>query len=173
MPEDINDFINRFGSDDAVSDEQAMQQYYQRLSTQAPKEEDFANPQIHQGATEYLGKLPDDQFQKAAGSAYSQMEPEQQQDVVAGLLAALKQAGVNVGALTGSLGMESTDPQKMSTEDYTRLANYTRQEHPEAMQQVMADKPMWLKALGHPVILGALGMLASRWLQKNQQQRNQ
>ena len=69
--------------------------------------------------------------------------------------------------------MNQTDPQKMAPEDYARLANYTRHEHPEAMQQVVADKPWYLKALGNPVVLGALGMIAAKWLRGRSQQDQQ
>lgn len=159
MADNIDDFMQRFGGDDAMSDKQA-----QNLT-----DEDYANKDLHKGAVEYLGKLPDDEFQSAATKAYSSMKPEQQEGLVSSLINALQGAGVNVGALGGNLGMQTSDPQNMSSDDYARLANYTRREHPEAMQQAMAEKPMWLKALSHPAVLGALGLLASRWLRNREQ----
>lgn len=158
MPDDVDDFMKKFGGPDAMDEQQARQ-----LSDADYKNEDF-----HRGAVEYLGKLPDDEFNQAATTAYSKMDSDQQQGLVQSLLSALQGAGVNVGALGNTLGMETSDPANMSSDDYARLANYTRHEHPEALQQTMAEKPMWLKALSNPAVLGALGFLASRWLRKRQ-----
>jgi hypothetical protein len=69
------------------------------------------------------------------------------------------------------LGLSTADPRQMTSDDYARLANYTRREQPEAMQQVVAEKPWWLKALGHPVVMGTLGMIAAKWLRNSQQNR--
>lgn len=158
MAEDVDDFMKRFGSEGAMDEEQA-----QKLS-----DADYENTDFHRGATEYLGKLPDDEFQQAATKAYSSMDTQQQHGLVQSLLSALEGAGVNLGSLGNSLGMQTSDPRNMSSDDYARLANYTRHEHPEALQKTMAEKPMWLKALTNPAVLGALGFLASRWLKRRE-----
>jgi len=161
MADNVDDFMKKFGGEDAMDEKQARQ-----LS-----DADYENADFHRGATEYLGKLPDEEFNQAAGKAYSSMDSHQQQGLAQSLLSALQGAGVNLGALGNSLGMQTSDPQNMSSEDYARLANYTRREHPEALQKTMAEKPMWLKALTSPAVLGALGFLASRWLRNRESGR--
>jgi len=176
MGETIDDFIRRFGGgggEDSEEQRSQAQQYYDKFVSTHPDHEAFNREDLQQGATEYLGKLPDEEFQQAASQSFSQMDPQQQQGLVASLLGALKASGVNLDSLAGNLGMSQDNPQQqMAPDDYARLANYARREHPEAMQQVVADKPWYLKALGHPVVLGALGMIAAKWL-RNREQGNQ
>ena len=52
----------------------------------------------------------------------------------------------------------------MSTDDAARVLNYTRQEHPELLKQTVQDKPWLVKAMGNPVVMGALGMAAMKLL---------
>ncbi len=166
MGETIDDFIRRFGGEAEGEEERASQaeRFYDKFVSKKPEDEEFDPQALHEGATEYLGKLPDDQFREAASQSYSQMEPRERQGLLGSLLGALRGSGVDLESIARSLGLSQTDPDKMDPDDYARLADYTRREHPEAMRQVMADKPWYLKALGNPVVLGALGMIAAHWL---------
>lgn len=71
MPGTVDDFMNRFGGGGTIDDRDA-QQYHDRFVSTHPNDRDFDNQTYNQSATEYLGKLPDDQFQEAASNAYSQ-----------------------------------------------------------------------------------------------------
>jgi hypothetical protein len=42
--------------------------------------------------------------------------------------------------------------------------NYARKEHPEALRQTVKEKPWLIKALGNPIVLGALTMAATKLL---------
>lgn len=165
MPGTVDDFMKRFGGNDAVNDQDASQ-YFDRFASNHENDRDFDNGELHQGASEYLGKLPDDQFQQAAQSAFSQAAPAQQQGLLGGMLGGLQGRGVDLGSLAGMLGLGSANPQQMSAEDYARVANYTRREHPEVMQQTVAKQPWFIKAMGNPIVMGALGMIASRMMRK-------
>jgi hypothetical protein len=163
MAETVDDFIQRFGGSGTVDDQQAMQ-YHDKFVSTDPADKSFDNQAYHQGATEYLGKLPDDEFQQTAKSAYEKVEPQQQQGLIGSLLGALQGRGVGLGSLAGMLGLGSTNPQQMGADDYAKVANYARREQPEAMQQAVAEKPFLLKAMGNPIVMGALGMVAARML---------
>ena len=169
MPDTVDDFIQRFGggggsSGGATIDDQQAAQLHDRFVSDHPDNQQFDAQTYHQAASEYLGKLPDDQFHQAASNAYAQMQPQQQQGLVSSLLGALEGRGVGIGSLGSMLGLSSTDPQQMGADDYARLANFARTQHPEAMQQAVAEKPFLLKAMGNPIVMGALGMVASRML---------
>ena len=58
--------MNRFGGSGTIDDSEA-QQLHDRFVSTNPNDSAFDNQTYHQSATEYLGKLPDDQFQDAAG----------------------------------------------------------------------------------------------------------
>ena len=57
-----------------------------------PDDRAFDNRTYSQSATEYLGKLPDDQFQDEARNAYNQAAPQDRQGLLGGLLARLQAA---------------------------------------------------------------------------------
>ena len=92
MPGTVDDFMNRFGGGGTIDDNEA-QQYYDRFVSTSPEDSDFDNQTYHQSTTEYLGKLPDDQFQGAARDAYNQATPQDQQGLLSGLLGALTGGG--------------------------------------------------------------------------------
>ena len=75
---------------------------------------------------------------------------------------ALQGRGVDASSLAGMFGGRM--PNQFSPQQYAQLANYTRQQHPEAMQQVVREQPGLIKAMGNPILMGALGMVASRMI---------
>jgi hypothetical protein len=70
MPGTVDDFMNRVGGSGTIDDSEA-EQYHDRLVSTNADDRDFDNQTYNKSATEYLGKLPDDQFQNAARSAYN------------------------------------------------------------------------------------------------------
>jgi len=161
----VDDFLQKFSGPGTTSDDQAAQQaaqYHDKFVSTAPQDQEFDQQQLNDGATEYLGKLPDDQFQKAASNAYEGLPQQQQQGLVGSLLGALQGQGVGMNTLANNLGLSSDNPQNLTGDDYARIANYARHEKPEAMKAVIREKPFWLRALGHPILMGALAMVASR-----------
>jgi hypothetical protein len=168
MPGTVDDFMNRFASGGTLDDTEA-QHYHDRFVSAHDDDRDFDNQTYHQSATEYLGKLPEDQFQQAARNAYGQAPPQERAGLLGGLLGALgggAAAAGGLGNLASRLGLGSTDPNQMSQEDAARLMNYARQERPEALRQTVEQKPWLLKAMGNPVVMGALAMTATKLLQR-------
>ena len=159
MPGTVDDFMKRFGGSDAIDDSEA-QQYHDRFVSTNPNDRAFDNQTYNQSATEYLGKLPDDKFQDAARTAYNQAAPQQQQQLLGGLLGALT-SGAS-GDIANKLGLASSDPSKMSADDAARLMNYARTEKPEALKKTVEEKPWFLKAMGNPVIMGVLAVAAAK-----------
>jgi hypothetical protein len=160
MPGTVDDFMNRFGGSGTIDDSEA-QQLHDRFVSSHPDDRAFDNQTYHQSATEYLGKLPDDQFQDAARNAYNQAAPQDRQGLLGGLLGAL---GASQGDIASRLGLASSDPGKMSADDAARLMNYARNEHPEVLQKTVQEKPWFVKAMGNPVIMGVLAIAAAKML---------
>jgi hypothetical protein len=165
MPATLEEFVKNFTKPGQLDDQQASQ-YFERFASTRPEDREFDNQTMHQGASEYLGKMPPDQFNQAAQSAFNKAEPEQRQDLLTSLIGALSGRGVNLGALGSTLGLQSTNPQQMGANDYARLANFARTNHPEAMQNHVQSMPWLVKALGKPVMLGVLGLVASKMLHR-------
>jgi hypothetical protein len=161
MPGTVDDFIQRFGSQQTMDDREAAQ-YYDRFASDHPNDREFDNQTMYSGATEYLGKLPDHEFQQAAQNAYASATPTQQQGLMGSLMRALQNRGAGTGALAGLFG--GGVPSQMSPDQYARAASYVRQRHPEAMEDVVREQPWLVKAMGNPILMGALGMVASRMI---------
>jgi hypothetical protein len=157
----VDDFIQRFGGQNTM-DESEASHYLDRFASDHPNDREFENEHLYSGATEYLGKLPEADFQQAARSAYASAPPQQQQGLMGSLMRALQNRGVNPASLGGMFGQGQ--PSQVSPDDYARMADVVRQRHPEAMQDVVREQPWMVKAMGNPVLMGALGMVASRMI---------
>ena len=165
--------MKRFGGGGTVDDEDAVR-YHERFISTRPEDRPFDNRAYHEAATEYLGKLPEDEFHEAARNAVVQAPPQEKAGLLGGLLSAMSGstggtgAPADAGGIAGiarMLGLGSTDPNKMSEDDAARVMNYARKEHPELIRQTVEEKPWLVKALGNPVVLGALTLAAAKLLQ--------
>lgn len=156
--------MSRFGGEKTVDDREAAQ-YHDRFVSTHPDDREFDNRAYHDGATEYLGKLPDDQFNNAARRAVAEAPPEERKGLLGGLMSALGSGGGaagGIGGIASMLGLGSTDPEKMSEDDAARVMNYARKERPEVLRQTVEEKPWFVKALGNPVVMGALTLAAAK-----------
>lgn len=163
MPDTVNDFMRRFGGSGSIDDREA-EQYYDRFASTHEDDREFDNDTMYRGATEYLGQLPDEQFEHAARNAYAQAPSTQQEGLLGGLLRALQGRGVELGSLQSQLGLPSLGLQHMQPDDYGRLANYTRRHYPDVMETQVREQPWFVKAMGSPIVMGALGMIAAKLL---------
>ena len=143
-------------------DPQQAAQYADRFASTRPEDQDFNSQDFHQGASEFLGQMTDDQFHQAAQNAFNNAAPAQRQGLISNLLGSLTGTTGGVGALASQLGLQSTNPQQMGAADYARLANYARTDHPDVLQDHIQSQPWLVKAMGHPVLMGALGLVAAK-----------
>jgi hypothetical protein len=162
----VNDFIQRFGGSGTVDDRQASG-YFDRFASTREEDRDFDNNALAEGATQHLGRLDDDEFTRASASAYQQAPPEERTGLLQTIMRGIQGRGADVGGVARQIGLRSTNPQQMDADDYARLANYTRRQHPEVMRQAVQEKPWFLKAMGNPVMMGALTMAAAHLLNKS------
>lgn len=181
MPNTIEDFLNLFAGNSSVDAQQAAQ-FHDRFTSTRPEDNQFDNDAYHEAAAQHLATLPDDQFHDAAKNAIAQAAPQERQDLLGGLLSALGGAGGLAGMIGGMsspgasapggglagiakmLGLNSTDPSQMSNDDAAKVINYARTERPELMQQTVAEKPWFMKAMGNPIVMGALAVAAAKLL---------
>jgi len=147
-------------------DDREANKYYDRFASTDPKDREFDNEALYEGATQHLGQLPGDQFNQATQQAYEATPPQQRTGLIQDLLGALQGRGVDPSAVGAQAGLRSLDPNAMSSSDFARLADYTRQNHPDVMRQTVQQQPWFLKAMGNPIVLGALGMVAAKLLRK-------
>ena len=138
---DVSDFMERFSSPNTyVAPDEVNQRFDQFAQSGHP---DFMN---------------------AAGSLLSQMDPNQRAGFAGGLMNTLGSMGINLGSIGQLLGLSSTNPQQMGPQDIARLAGYAQQNAPGALHQVAQEQPFFLKALGNPLVQGALAVMAAKYL---------
>jgi hypothetical protein len=167
MPGTVDDFMQRFGGAGTMDESEAAQ-YHDRFVSNHANDREFDNNTYHEAATQYLGKLPDDQFRQAAGNAVAQMPQQQRAGLLNTLMGALGGAGGagGIGGLVNMLGLGTSDPNQMSADDAAKLMNYARKEQPQVLRQTVAEKPWFVKAMGNPVVIGALTMAAAKLLSR-------
>lgn len=173
MPQDNN--VQTFGLDDDAN----VQDFMTRFSdphTYVPPEEvhqqfdRFAqanHPEFQQAAGTMVSQMDPGQFVQAAQS----LEPTQRAGFAQVLANALGTAGLDLGGLASRLGLSTTDPRSMQPQDIGRLAGYAQQNAPGALQQAAREQPFILKALGNPLVAGALAIMGARYLSRMRQQR--
>jgi hypothetical protein len=161
MPGTVDDFMRRFGGSSSIDDREA-EAYYDRFASTHSDDREFDNETMYRGTTEYLGQLPDDQFEQAAHTAFTQAPRAQQQGLLGSLLSALQGRGVELDGLQRQLGLPSLNPQQLGPDAYGRLANYARQQHPDVIEAQVREQPWFVKAMGNPIVMGALGMIAAK-----------
>ena len=164
MPGTVDDFMRRFGGG-AIDDREA-EHYYDRFASTHPDDHEFDTDAMAQSTIEYLGQLPDEHFEQAAHSAFAQAPPAQRQGWLSSLLGALQGRGVDLGGLQSQLGLPSLNPNHMRPDEYARIANYARQQHPDVMEEQVRSQPWFVKAMGNPIVMGALGVIASKMLRR-------
>ena len=170
----LEGFIQQFTAGGAPEDNAA--DFHDRFISKDENDRDFDEHIYHEAAATHLQQMPDDQFHSAARNAVAQVAPEQRQDLLGGLLSALGGAGLaGVGGARGGnpveqitrmLGIGTSDPRQMNDDDAAKLMNYARKEQPNALRQTVAEKPWFVKAMGNPIVMGALTMAASRLLSR-------
>ena len=70
-----------------------------------------------------------------------------------------------MGSRQNQRGLPALSPTHMGPDAYARVANDARR-HPDVMEEQGRFQPWLVKALGHPIVMGALGGIASKRLRR-------
>ena len=73
---------------------------------------------------------------------------------------------MDLGSLQNQLGLSSLSPNQMEPDEYARVANYARRQQPEVIEEQVRSQPWFIKAMGNPIVMGALGVIASKLLRR-------
>ncbi len=157
---DVSDFMNRFSDPDTYVAPDEVNQRFDRLAQ-------AGHPELQRAAGSYISQMDPSQFAQAAQN----MEPQQRAGFAGGLLGSLqKMLGLDASSLGDKIGLSSTDPQRMGAQDIGRLAGYAQQNAPGALQQTAREQPFLLKALGNPLVQGAIAVMAARYMANRSRQ---
>jgi len=99
-------------------------------------------------------------------SAASKMQPHERSEIAKDLMDELQQRGLAPTWLQRMLGLGTSDPQQASPDDVAKLAEYSRQNHPEVFKRVVADKPFFVRWLSKPLVAALVGVIAGKLLNR-------
>jgi hypothetical protein len=157
---DVSDFMQRFSDPDTYVAPDEANRHFDRYAS-------AGHPEFQRAAGSYISQMDPNQFAQAAQN----MDPQQRAGFAGGLLGTLQRMiGMDSGSLGQKIGLSSTDPQQMDARDIGRLAGYAQQNAPGALQQTAREQPFLLKALGNPLVQGALAVMAARYLSNRSRQ---
>lgn len=168
MTEDFNDFVKRFDRSGTRVHEKEAAKYHDRFVSTRPADREFVNRAYAEGAAEYIARLSDRRFHDATRNAISRARRQQTQHLFGSILKALRTSSGQKGlkAIANRIGLSTTDPSTMTTNDGTRLLNYVREERCDLLRQTLSQQPWFIKAMGNRTILGGLSMAATRLVRK-------
>lgn len=138
-------------------------QHFENFSAGAPRRDVEAGV----GETFHPERVSSEEMEPQFRTAAQKMEPSQRSEIMQDLMGELQQRGLAPTWLQRMLGLGTTDPRQASPDDVARLAEYSRQNHPEVFQRVVADKPFLVRWLNKPLVAGLVGVIAGKLLNRS------
>jgi len=148
------------GSSGGGSGDQDHFNHFENFSGGAPRRD------VEAGVAEafHPESLPSSQVEPQFRNAAEKMQPNERSEIAQDLMDELKSKGLAPSWLQRMLGLGTADPAKASPDDVAKLTEYSRQNHPEVFQRVMADKPFLVRWLDKPLVAGLVGIIAGKLL---------
>ncbi len=137
-------------------------QHFENFSSGAPRRDVEAGV----GEAFHPERLDRDQIEPQFRAAAEKMHPNERAEIAQDLMESLHERGLAPTWLQKLLGLGTTDPGQASADDVARLAEYSRQNHPEVFRRVMADKPFLVRWLDKPLVAGLVGIIAGKLLNR-------
>jgi hypothetical protein len=143
-------------------DDQDHFQHFQNFSAGAPRRD------VESGVGEVFHpeRLSSQDVEPQLRMAAQKMQPSERAEIAQDLMDELHQRGLAPSWLQKMLGLGSSDPRQASPDDVARLAEYSRQNHPEVFRRVMADKPFLVRWLNKPLVAALVGVIAGKLLNR-------
>jgi hypothetical protein len=89
--------------------------------------------EAYQNYRQFVQNAPPPMVQQAHEHYYQQMPQEQRGGLMQGLLGGLMQRGIT----PQHMGIQNTDPSRMSPQDAARVTGYAQQQQPDLLHQIM------------------------------------
>jgi hypothetical protein len=150
------------GSSGGGDDDQDHFQHFENFSSGAPRRDVEAGV----GDVFHPERLSSEEVEPQFRSAAEKMQPQERSEIAQDLMAELQQRGLAPSWLQRMLGLKTSDPRQASPDDVAKLTEYSRQNHPEVFQRVVADKPFFVRWLSKPLVAGLVGVIAGKLLNR-------
>lgn len=137
-------------------------EHFENFSAGAPREDVEAG--VHEAF--HPEAVPPDRMEPQLRDAAAKIRPNERSEITRGLLEGLEARGLAPSWLQKMLGLKSADPSQAGPDDLARLAEYSRQNHPEVFKKVMADKPFLVRWMDRPLVAALVGVIAGKLLNR-------
>jgi hypothetical protein len=107
-----------------------------------------------------------DEMEPQLRDAAAKIQPQERSEIAQDLLDELQQRGLAPSWLQRMLGLGTSDPRQASADDLAKLAEYSRQNHPEVFKRVMADKPFLVRWMSKPLVAALVGVIAGKLMNR-------
>jgi len=137
-------------------------QHFENFSSGAPRRD------VESGVGDafHPEKLSSADVEPQFRTAAEKMHPNERSEIAQDLMEELQQRGLAPTWLQKLLGLGSSDPRQSSPDDVAKLAEYSRQHHPEVFKKVVADKPFFVRWLSKPLVAGLVGVIAGKLINR-------
>lgn len=143
-------------------DDQDHFKHFENFSNGAPRRDVEAGV----GEAFHPEQLPQEEVEPQFRTAAEKMQPHERSEIVQDLMHELQGRGLAPSWLQRMLGLGTADPRQASPDDVAKLAEYSRQNHPEVFQRVVADKPFFVRWLSKPLVAALVGVIAGKLLNR-------
>ena len=116
------------------------------------------------GRSLHPDRNPPSEMDSELKSAIAQIKPNERDDVAREFFKRLKERGLSDRQLEQQLGLSTSHPSRMSSDDVSKLASFTYHSHPDIFQDVLAEKPAIMKFVSNPLVAAVVGIMAAKWL---------
>lgn len=116
------------------------------------------------GRSLHPDRIPPSQMEPELQKAIAQIKPNERDDVARAFFKRLHERGLNDRALEQQLGLSTHNPNRMTSDDVSKLASFAYHSHPDIFQEVLAEQPGIMKFLSNPLVAAVLGIAAAKWL---------
>ncbi|SIO20398.1 hypothetical protein SAMN05444166_2976 [Singulisphaera sp. GP187] len=151
------------GGGSGNDDDEDRFEHFDNFSTRAPR----GDVEAGVGETFHPERLSSEQAAPQFRAAAEKMQPSERAEIVQDLMSELQQRGLAPSWLQKMLGLGSGDPNQASPDDVAKLAEYSRQNHPEVFKRVVADKPFFVRWLSKPLVAALVGVIAGKLLNRS------
>jgi len=137
-------------------------QHFENFSSGAPRRDVEAGV----GDAFHPERVASEDVEPQFRTAAEKMKPAERSEIAQDLMHELEQRGLAPSWLQRMLGLGSSDPNQASPDDVAKLAEYSRQNHPEVFKRVVADKPFFVRWLSKPLVGALVGVIAGKLLNR-------
>jgi hypothetical protein len=161
----VADFMNRFSDPNTYVPPEEANTHFENLLQRRP-------PEFERATGTILSQMDENHLRNAA----SRMDGSTRAGFAGKLLKSLLTGGavgggglaggLDLGKLAQMIGLRNTDPSQMDEDDLGRLTTYAQRNNPAALQNAAREEPGFIKALGNPMVAGALAVMGAALLSK-------